>query len=131
MTAITPDNIYGSAFPFAIDGRNGIGDGFSPSDELFETGTGKSNVLSAKTTQILSYSATDPDIKDALTTFPYEFDQNTAETRRKLRVQVFQDTVLSNASIIKDFGLIASVRYPFILPNPLKFKLQNGGFTVG
>jgi hypothetical protein len=49
------------------------------------------------------------EIRDALETLDARGVQNTAETRRQLRLDVQKDVIECNGEIIKDFGQVAEV----------------------
>ena len=71
----------------------------------------KSNALSNKLSSVLSASYADSEIRDALQTLDERRIKNTAETRRRLRLDVQKDVVERNGDIIKDFGHVAEVRF--------------------
>lgn len=60
---------------------------------------------------MLSASYADLEIRDALETLDARGVQNTAETRRQLRLDVQKDVIECNGEIIKDFGQVAAVRW--------------------
>ena len=70
----------------------------------------RSNALSNRLTSVLSASYADSDIRDALETLTLRGIQNTAETRRQLRLDVQKEVVDCNAEIVRDFGKVAEVR---------------------
>ena len=74
---------------------------------------GRSNVLSARITSVLSASYADLEIRDALETLDARGIQNTQETRRNLRLDIQKEVIQSNAEIIKDFGQVAEVKNIF------------------
>ncbi|KAF3941197.1 hypothetical protein ABW19_dt0202496 [Dactylella cylindrospora] len=80
----------------------------SEDPSIFESSGARTNHLPTKTTQILSTSVTDADIKEVLTAFNSPVDGNNADSRRRLRAQVLQDLANSNSQVINDFGLIAT-----------------------
>ncbi|KAI9932758.1 hypothetical protein ASPWEDRAFT_101863 [Aspergillus wentii DTO 134E9] len=67
----------------------------------------RSNALSNRLTSVLSASYADSDIRDALETLSLRGIQNTAETRRQLRLDVQKEVVDCNAEIVRDFGKVA------------------------
>lgn len=84
----------------------------SPSDSIPPTPTGagpRSSALSSRITSVLSTSYADLEIRDALETLDSRKIQNTAETRRQLRIDVQKEVIQCNAEIVKDFGAVAEV----------------------
>jgi hypothetical protein len=67
------------------------------------------NALSSRITSVLSASYADLEIRDALETLDARGVQNTAETRRQLRLQVQKEVIQCNGEIVKDFGAVAEV----------------------
>ena len=65
---------------------------------------------------VLSASYIDSDIRDALAVLDSHFVENTAESRRQLRIDVRGDVIRSNAQIVRDFAHVAEV---FIPPEPV------------
>ncbi|KAF1945825.1 oligomeric complex COG6 [Clathrospora elynae] len=65
------------------------------------------NALSSRIASVLSASYADLDIRDALETLDDRGIQNTAETRRQLRLDVQKDVIQCNGEIVRDFGLVA------------------------
>ncbi len=76
----------------------------------------RSNALSNKLTSVLSASYADLEIRDALQTLDARRVRNTAETRRRLRLDSQKEVIEHNGNIIKDFGHFAEVRSPAHLP---------------
>jgi hypothetical protein len=74
----------------------------------------RSNPLSAKATSVLSASYADSDIRDALGLLDKRGIQNTAETRRQLRLAVQKEVIDSNGDIIREFGHVAEVCTAFL-----------------
>jgi hypothetical protein len=70
----------------------------------------RSNPLSAKVTGVLSASYADSDLRDALVLLDKRNVENSAETRRQLRLDVQKEVIESNGDIIKEFGHVAEVR---------------------
>jgi hypothetical protein len=70
----------------------------------------RSNPLSAKVTSVLSASYADSDLRDALDLLDKRNVENSAETRRQLRLDVQKEVIESNGDIIKEFGHVAEVR---------------------
>lgn len=68
-----------------------------------------SNALSARITSVLSASYADFEIRDALETLDARGVQNTAETRRQLRLDVQKEVIQCNGEVVKDFGQVAEV----------------------
>jgi hypothetical protein len=60
-------------------------------------------------TSALSASYIDADIRNALAVLDTRFVENTAESRRQLRVDVQANVIRSNAQIIRDFSQVAEV----------------------
>ena len=72
----------------------------------------KTNALTNKITSVLSASYADSEIQDAVRTLDDRDIQNTAETRRRIRLDVQKEVIQRNGDIIKDFGKVAEVRLP-------------------
>ena len=70
----------------------------------------KTNALTNKITSVLSASYADSEIRDAVRTLDDRNIQNTAETRRGIRLEVQKEVIQRNGDIIKDFGNVAEVR---------------------
>ncbi|KAF2274843.1 oligomeric complex COG6 [Westerdykella ornata] len=66
-----------------------------------------SSALSSRITNVLSASYADLDIRDALETLDARGVENTAETRRHLRLDVQREVIQCNGEIVKDFGAVA------------------------
>lgn len=69
----------------------------------------RGNPLATKVTSVLSASYADSDIRDALGLLDKRGLENTAETRRQLRLDVQKEVIESNGDIIKEFGHVAEV----------------------
>ena len=82
----------------------------------------KTNVLSNKITSVLSASYGDSEVRDALQTLEDRKVRNSAETRRRLRLDVQKEVITRNGDIVKDFGQVAEVC--LALP-PWKLALNN------
>ncbi|WEW60610.1 Golgi transport complex subunit 6 [Emydomyces testavorans] len=67
----------------------------------------KPTAFSNRLNTVLSSSYTDSDIRDALETLDNRGIQNTAETRRTLRLDIQKEVIDCNGSIIQDFGKVA------------------------
>ena len=67
----------------------------------------KSNALQNRVTSVLSASYADLEIRDALSMLDERRLQNTAETRRNLRLDVQQEITECNGEIVRDFGKVA------------------------
>jgi hypothetical protein len=78
-------------------------------DALTLTQAQRSSALSNKITSILSTSFTDAEIREGLNTLDEKHVQNTAETRRRLRIDVQKELIDCNGDIVRDFGLVAEV----------------------
>lgn len=92
--------------------RNGSGlqEGLSPASPAVGTpGTRGTSALSSRITSVLSASYADLDIRDAVETLDARGVQNTAETRRQLRLDVQREVIECNGEIVKDFGEVAEV----------------------
>ena len=70
----------------------------------------RSNALSNKLTSVLSASYADSEIRDALRILDQKETKNTAETRRRLRLDVHKEVIERNGDIVRDFGQVAEVR---------------------
>ena len=68
------------------------------------------NALSNKLSSVLSASYADSDIRDALRSLDEKKIRNTAETRRKLRLDVQKEVIQRNGVIVQEFGHVAEVR---------------------
>ena len=69
----------------------------------------KSNALSNRVSSVLSASYADAEIRDALRTLDEKSIRNSAETRRRLRLDVQKEVIERNGNVIKDFGCVAEV----------------------
>ena len=78
----------------------------TPSASTF-SGASKSNALQNRITSVLSASYADLEIRDALAILDDRGLQNTAETRRNLRLDVQDELVQCNGEIVHDFGKVA------------------------
>lgn len=67
----------------------------------------RSNALHHRISTVLSASYADLEIRDALSMLDERGLQNTAETRRKLRLDVQEELVQCNGDIVQDFGHVA------------------------
>lgn len=67
----------------------------------------KSNALHNRVTSVLSASYADLEIRDALSMLDERGLQNTAETRRHLRLDVQQELITCNGEVVQDFGRVA------------------------
>jgi hypothetical protein len=86
--------------------HSGLSDG---GDSLASPQLSRANPLSSKVTSVLSASYADSDIRDALSLLDKRGLQNTAETRRQLRLDVQKEVIESNGDIIREFGRVAEV----------------------
>ncbi|EGP86844.1 unnamed protein product [Zymoseptoria tritici ST99CH_1A5] len=68
---------------------------------------GRSNALQNRITSVLSASYSDLEIRDALSILDERGLQNTAETRRNLRLDVQEELIQCNGEIVQDFGKVA------------------------
>lgn len=69
----------------------------------------KTNALTNRITSVLSASYADTDIRDALRSLDEKGTQNSAEARRRLRLDAQKDLLQRNGDIIKDFSQVAEV----------------------
>lgn len=67
----------------------------------------RSNALQNRITSVLSASYSDLEIRDALSMLDERGLQNTAETRRNLRLDVQEELIQCNGEIVQDFGQVA------------------------
>jgi len=58
---------------------------------------------------VLSASYSDAEIRNALSVLDANFVENSAESRRQLRVSVQGAVIRSNAQIVRDFAQVAEV----------------------
>ncbi|OTA99498.1 hypothetical protein M426DRAFT_325092 [Hypoxylon sp. CI-4A] len=96
---------------------NGLGslllpprDGISPgplSPSATSTPGRTSNPLSSKVTSVLSTSYADAEFRESLALLDERGINNTAETRRQLRLDVQKEVIDSNGKIITEFGRVA------------------------
>ena len=70
----------------------------------------KSNAISNKLSSILSASYADSEIRDALHTLDEKGIRNTADTRRKLRLDAQKEVIQRNGAVVQEFGHVAEVR---------------------
>ena len=70
----------------------------------------RSNAITNKISVILSASYADSEIGDALRTLDERKITNSAESRRRLRLDVQKEVIEHNGNIIKDFGHVVDVR---------------------
>lgn len=70
----------------------------------------RSNALSNKLSGVLSASYVDSEIRDALRNLDESEIRNTAETRRRLRLDVQKHVIQRNAAVVQEFGHVAEVR---------------------
>jgi hypothetical protein len=83
--------------------------GLSPASPHVGTGSRGVNALSSRITSVLSASYADLEIRGALETLDERSIQNTAETRRQIRLDVQKEVIECNGEIVKDFGQVAEV----------------------
>jgi hypothetical protein len=100
--------------------RPSVSDGFdvSPLSPTTPLNFSRANTaLSSKVSGVLSASYADLEIRDALSLLDLRGIENSAETRRQLRLDIQKDVIESNGDIIKEFGHVAEVRHSsFRLP---------------
>ncbi len=70
----------------------------------------RSTALANKITSVLSASYADSEIRDALRTLDERKVRNSAETRRRLRLDAQKEVIERNGDVIQDFGQVAEVR---------------------
>ena len=70
----------------------------------------RSNALSNKLSGVLSASYADSEIREALHSLDEKGIKNTAETRRKLRLDVQKEVIQRNGAVVQEFGHVAEVR---------------------
>lgn len=70
------------------------------------------NALSSKVSSVLSASYADLEIRDALGLLDLRGVENSAETRRQLRLDIQKEVIESNGDIIKEFSHVAEVCQP-------------------
>lgn len=75
---------------------------------------GPSNAFANKLTSVLSVSYADSDTRDALEILDGKRLSNTAETRRRLRLDAQKEVIDCNGAIVQDFGKVADVGYSFL-----------------
>lgn len=83
--------------------------GLSPASPHVGAASRGVNALSARITSVLSASYADLEIRGALETLDERSTQNTAETRRHIRLDVQKEVIECNGEIIRDFGQVAEV----------------------
>ncbi|KAI8938807.1 Golgi transport complex subunit 6 [Plenodomus lindquistii] len=81
--------------------------GLSPATPSASSASRGANALSTRITSVLSASYADLEIRDAFETLDARKVQNTAETRRQLRIDVQKEVIQCNGEIVKDFGQVA------------------------
>ena len=70
----------------------------------------RSTALSNKLSSVLSASYADSEIGDALRSLDEKGIKNTAEARRRLRLDIQKEVIQRNGAIIQEFGHVAEVR---------------------
>lgn len=83
--------------------------GLPPASPVPGAPSRSANALSARIASVLSASYADLEIRQALETLDARRVQNTAETRRQLRLDVQKEVIECNGEIVKDFGRVAEV----------------------
>lgn len=86
---------------------NGAGAVSSPGTPPPAASAPRSNALQNRITSVLSASYADLEIRDALSVLDQRELNNTAETRRNLRLDVQEDLIRCNGEIVQDFGQVA------------------------
>ena len=83
--------------------------GLSPASPQVAPASRGVSALSSRITSVLSASYADLEIRGALETLDERSTQNTAETRRHIRLDVQKEVIECNGEIVKDFGEVAEV----------------------
>lgn len=83
--------------------------GLSPASPSVGSASRGASTLSSRITSVLSSSYADLEIRDALETLDARQVQNTAETRRQIRLDVQKEVIQCNGEIVQDFGVVAEV----------------------
>ncbi|KAJ8108470.1 hypothetical protein OPT61_g8153 [Boeremia exigua] len=81
--------------------------GLSPASPQIGVASRGSNALSSRITSVLSASYADLETRGALETLDERSVQNTAETRRHIRLDVQKEVIECNGEIVRDFGEVA------------------------
>jgi hypothetical protein len=110
---LATDILYFALHTFAmarVQGfMNDLSEGFE--DKLsVSSAPQRSSALSNRISSVLSASYADSEIRDALRTLDERKFTNSAETRRRLRIDVQREVIERNGDIVKEFGHIAEVR---------------------
>ena len=71
---------------------------------------GAANPLSSKVTSVISASYADTEFRDSLALLDDRGVHSTAETRRRLRLDLQREVIDSNGEIIDEFAKVAQVR---------------------
>lgn len=98
-----------SAGYFQERGTPASRNGLSPASPQAGVGSRGVNALSSRITSVLSASYADLEIRGALETLDERDIENTAETRRQIRLNVQKEVIECNGEIVKDFGEVAEV----------------------
>lgn len=94
--------------PLVSDGHES-----SPATSSMPHNALRPNALSLKVTSVLAASYADLELREALALLDERSLANSAETRRKLRLEVQKDVMESNGAIIREFGHVAEVLQSF------------------
>ena len=96
---------------YFVSKRVALSDGRSPSPGTPATPHTqlRNTALTAKVNSVLSASYADFEIKDALQLLDERGVKNTAETRRRLRLDIQKDVIESNGLVVQEFGHVAEV----------------------
>jgi conserved oligomeric Golgi complex subunit 6 len=105
--------------PFSLKTLPLRGDGTSiepssPQTPLTPTSMKGLTPLSSKVTSILSTSYGDAEFRDALALLDERGIQNTAESRRRLRLELQKEVIDSNGAIVAEFGRVAEVGFAVV-----------------
>lgn len=98
-----------SASYFQERGTPASQNGATPATPQVPAGSRGVNALSSRITSVLSASYADLEIRGALNTIDERNIQNTAETRRQIRIDVQKEVIECDGEIVKDFGEVAEV----------------------
>ncbi|KKY27269.1 putative golgi transport complex subunit cog6 [Phaeomoniella chlamydospora] len=79
----------------------------SPLSPSAPTVTARNTALANKVTSVLSASYADSEIRDALGLLDIRGVENTAEARRRLRLDAQKEVIDCNAAVVQDFGKVA------------------------
>ncbi|KAF4121574.1 conserved oligomeric Golgi complex subunit 6 [Geosmithia morbida] len=87
--------------------RSSAAGGFSSPLETSSSTAKGASPLASKVTSVLSTSYSDTEFRDALSLLDQRGVSNTAETRRRIRMDLQKEVIDSNGEIISEFGRVA------------------------